>query len=136
MGKVEYALIIVALGLGGVLFALFLLYLVFELFGRLLNRFRLKSAAALHRSGIQGPVSPVPEATGEAQPALVAAVTAAIYCCLEKGTERDPLPAPVWCSEQVSAVWRLEGRRLQLEGRRRIDFLRRQWKGEKVQNHR
>lgn len=141
MDKIEHMLLISLLGLTVVMFVLFLLYLVFELFGRLLNRFQQKVAVvsfrrtvgALRRSSTAGPaIFPVPVETGAMEPALVAVVTAAIHSYLKTGLGKSPCFTPALRSEQAAGGWRLEGRRLQMGGGRRIDFLRRQWKGEKV----
>ena len=126
----EYAFLVITLGLAVVMLVLLLLYLFFHLLGRFISRFKREVVIS---PPAQAADLPAPVEISGVKPVLVAAAAAAVYSYLEK-TPGQSFPIIPAAQPDEAAVWRLEGRRLQMGGRRQIDLLRsrRQRKGEKV----
>lgn len=133
MDKLEYALMIVALGLFVVMFILFLLYILINVFGRVLNRpaQEKKTADCRFEAGTVPAAFTQAPAAG-VSPAVAAAALAAVYSMLEPAPGRSFKVTATPQLEQLTGRWALEGRKLLMDGRTQIDLLRRQDKGEKV----
>lgn len=138
MDKLEFALMIVALGFSVVMVILFILYMLIILFGRLLNRPPRKEKTAAPQGGDSRPAvtagqgQPVRVEAAGVRPAVVAAAMAAVYSCLETAPGRSFVITVAPRSKQLSGPWALDGRKMMMDGRTRIDLLRRLGKGEKV----